>query len=336
MQLARRKDMLTKEPRKPAVLIFSIATLAAAIASMATAGPASAVIGSSGSDSGLGTHTCPSGSTWEPDARACLPDSPAGPPPGPPPPISIPPGTPAADRIAAFQFDNVSPVFPEVAKQSVIADLIAIVRSPSTAVNQGSTGSCGPAAIEFELARREPARFVDIVRSIYESGQFSSGGATYTASSELRASPAHFDITPTNWLFMATLRDSGNIAMRITFLTPADSLAYVSTPYEIVGWEMRILGFRNVSAIPNGLQSSTDMANPVLNGGGVAIFLIDAGLVGSDHSVAYPNHYIDVVRWSGNSSAATFTAQTWGGQRFVSVPWGVFSGLTYYQLYAWN
>jgi hypothetical protein len=249
---------------------------------------------------------------------------------------TIPAGTPAADHIAAFENDPGSGVFGEVSEADVISDVIAIVTDPVDHVNQGQTGLCGPAAIEFELVRRDPAHFVDIVHSIFEAGSFRSGTATYTASQDLRDSPVHPSLTPANWLFMATLRDSGNVLLRITAQTDPNSLAWVTLPWEMPGWIQQILGLSNVESVgvptPVGPpdQVVMSLAHAALQAGGAAFLLVDSSLVGNPPVlVNFPDHYVDLTSWDSNSPNPVFTVETWGSQPLISVTWSTFYAKTF-------
>lgn len=247
---------------------------------------------------------------------------------------AIPADTPAADRITAFRDSRVYGVFPHVDKAALISDLVATVKNPVNAVNQGNTGLCGPAAIQVELARRNPARFVDIVRSIYETGQFQSGGTTYAASAELKASPVRAGITSADWLFMATVRDAGNAFMRITAQTEATSLAYASMPWEVATWMRTILGLGTVDTYGQNSYYSMDQIVTATAGklasGGVMFLLVDSSLVGNSPGfVNYPNHYVDLVRWSPAPPNTTFDVVTWGGVRTQTVASADFNAKTF-------
>ena len=42
-----------------------------------------------------------------------------------------------------------------------------------------------------------------------------------------------------------------------------------------------------------------------------------------------PNHYVNLLAWSGSRSKVTFTAATWGGTTEVTTSWNRFNGLTW-------
>ncbi|MEA2588992.1 MAG: hypothetical protein QOH66_1919 [Actinomycetota bacterium] len=259
----------------------------------------------------------------------------------PPPSVStwtlgpvVPSGSPAAAPITAFENDQTSGVFPQVGKVGLLDDLIRVVNDPLHTVDQSQTGLCGPAAIEVELARRNPAGFVNAVRSIFESGQFQAGSATYSASSDLRASGAHASVSPANWLFMATIRDAGNASMRITDQTAADSVAWITMPGEEEGWMQQILGYSTVAhqgkSLGRTMGTAMNQAASVLTSGGTVILLIDASMLQPPQSGnPIPNHYIDVRSWSPSSPTDTFSAASWGSIYNLTVAWQTFDSDTF-------
>ena len=246
----------------------------------------------------------------------------------------IPSGTPAAAQLTAFENDNMFGVFSAVDKASVVSDLISIVSDPEGTVYQGQTGMCGPAAIEVELARRNPAALVNDVRSIYETGQFAAGSAVYAASQVLESSGVNSTVSPANWLFMATLTDSENLVMRISDQVPANSVAWITLPGQEVSWIQNILGFSNVTTYTGNLFTTigtyVNQAANSLASGGVVFLLIDSSMVGNPPwLVPYPNHYVDLTNWSPNSPNDTFTVVTWGAAETFTVPWQEFNADTF-------
>jgi hypothetical protein len=65
-----------------------------------------------------------------------------------------------------FEKSSAPGVWPNIDKTQLIDDIRAILANPLR-VNQGRAPLCGPAAIVYELVRREPSRFVRICRSLY-------------------------------------------------------------------------------------------------------------------------------------------------------------------------
>lgn len=248
--------------------------------------------------------------------------------------VPLPANASAAAR--AFQRDWSGSAFPYINRAAVLADALRIVADPVHGVYQGQTGGCGPATAEFELARRNPDRFVQILQSLVDNGSFSSNNVTYSASSDLRNSGAAPSASPANWLFLATLRDAGNVFMRITGSTPGDSPAWISMPGEVDNWMANIVGLPNTTAtalvwpFTTG-QGVMPVAANLLAGGKVVVLLVDSSILGNPPGmINTPNHYIDLTSFSSTATTVSFTAESWGSTYTVSnMSWDRFNALTF-------
>lgn len=241
----------------------------------------------------------------------------------------------AAAALATFQNDWVGNAFPNVSKAEVLSSVIDEINDPPS-VNQQHTGLCGPAAIENELARRDPARFVSTVESIFDSGQFTTpDGTRYAASSTLTASGVFSDVRPADWIFMATLRDAGNLLMRISSSVSSNSLAWATTPAEEDNWLVHVVGLGHPTA--TAILRPFTTAQKVMPGAvrllprGVVILLIDSSLIGNGPGgISYPNHYIDLRSFSSSGSKVTFSYDTWGSEvESKTTTWSQFNKLTW-------
>ena len=122
--------------------------------------------------------------------------------------VYVPPAMPAANLLQAFEASNAVPAYPNIPRASVVADLVNIINDPDTYVNQGDTGGCGLATIEYELAKRSPGALVQIMESLYYTGAFTDSGTHYAAGSDTRSSPVRPKVSAANWLFIASVRDA--------------------------------------------------------------------------------------------------------------------------------
>lgn len=249
--------------------------------------------------------------------------------------VDLPAGTPALGQLAAFRADWQGSAFPNVNKAAVLADAAHIINNPLASIAQGQTGACGPATAEVQLVSRDPGRFVDSVRSIADYGSFTTpDGTTYSAHTELRNSAPNPTVTPANWLFLATLKDSGN-AVRITGSTGADDAAWISSPADVDNWLAHVVGLPMTTAtaiVRPFTYGETVMpgANSVLQGGGAVVLLVDSSLVGNDPGlISEPNHYVNLLSWSSTASTVTFRVATWGQVKTITTAWSNFDGLTW-------
>jgi hypothetical protein len=77
-------------------------------------------------------------------------------------------------------------------------------------ISQGSSGTCGPATLVFNMLRAEPVNYVTLATSL-----FNFGGATLRKwqlrpDKELRDSACPSDIAEADWIVLASIRDSEN------------------------------------------------------------------------------------------------------------------------------
>ncbi|SOD74572.1 hypothetical protein SAMN05892883_3758 [Jatrophihabitans sp. GAS493] len=258
--------------------------------------------------------------------------------------VDIPTWLPAQPQLLAFRSDWATSAFPNVGKAATLADVVRILSNPSGSINQAATGACGPATAEFELVRRDQPRFVDTLHSIANGGAFTTpDGTTYTASSELRSSPPNTTpdgngnvITAANWLFLATIKDSGNLTARITSATSGDDAAWISSPADVDNWLSHIAGMHTTTAtaiLRPFTYGSAIMpgAEALRKAGGAVVLLIDASLLGpTPGGLSYPNHYVDLQSFSSTSSTVTFTVATWGFvTKPITVSWDTFDSRTW-------
>src|SRR5437867_4957169 len=74
--------------------------------------------------------------------------------------------------------------WPHIDKTALIADMRDRVQNPEH-VNQQKSPLCGPCAAIFELLRREPGRYVSLVRQLFEKGAFRGRTRLIQASGDL-------------------------------------------------------------------------------------------------------------------------------------------------------
>ncbi|MEO0968777.1 MAG: hypothetical protein AAFX80_10655, partial [Cyanobacteria bacterium J06639_18] len=115
-------------------------------------------------------------------------------------------------------------------------------------VNQGKQIFCGPAAILFELVRTQPLRYLEICRSIYETGGFEGKSVRFKASEKLRHSECRLRMNPADWMILATLRESENRFLPVEADAPEimRNLAGLTKSWQMKGWVKEVLGYSYV------------------------------------------------------------------------------------------
>ncbi len=239
----------------------------------------------------------------------------------------------AADAaIEDFEKSSAPSVWPYLDKASVIADIRARVHDPFQ-INQGGQPFCGPAAVLFELVRKQPLRYVEICRSLFLIGGF-QGHTSYIASSEelRRNSSGNLHMGQADWMVLATLREMENVLFPVEPNAPdiIRDLAGMTKSWEMKGWVKEILGYANADynhAFLINDVSAMNEATAAIQAGGVAFALITAeGMLGNNPPpIAFPSHWIALL---GNISVqgdpVSFDIYTWSKQMRLTMDTGSF------------
>jgi len=235
------------------------------------------------------------------------------------------------DALTAFESSAVPGVWPYITKADLLSDLRVTVNDPLN-VNQGFTPLCGPAAVVYELVRRDPVFFVQICQQLFETGQFAARtGRIVQPSDTLRNSRVRTGITTVDWMVMATVRDSENLLFHVDADAP-DFVTGISNPWEVKGWTAELLGYHNVSFQPilfYGECEALQRAQTIRDQGGVAFLLINVALLGSPKpAIPIPDHWIDFLGnlqidpevWDRRRIGQIhFDCYTWGGIRHLDI-----------------
>ncbi len=244
--------------------------------------------------------------------------------------------TPAIAALLAFEFSTAPGVWPQLPKATLLSEMIDRVQHPLH-VDQASTPLCGPAAIVFELVSRDPARYVALMRELYETGHFHGATEVVDPSQDTRdsAKPASIDVA--DWIMMATLRDTENAV----FDVEGDSGDYVmglSTPWEMKGWAEEVLQLPDTSFTSTVFYGEFDAlreAQDALDLGGVAFLLVNSSMLPGQVQpwFSVPQHWISfrgglVIDegdpWVWDSGHVKFDCYTWGSMRKVDLGEGPF------------
>lgn len=207
----------------------------------------------------------------------------------------------AQQAIAEFESSVASGVWSHLDKATVIADLRARITDPFQ-INQGGQPFCGPASIVFELVRKQPVRYVQICRSLFEVGSFQSQTRQIAASARLRQSQGRLRMGQADWMLLSTLRDSENLLFPVDPGAPdiMRNLSGMTKSWEMKGWVREILGYRDVqyehTYLFGEFEALTEAAD-VIASGGVAFALITAEglLLDKKPLLPYPSHWVTIL-----------------------------------------
>ena len=209
----------------------------------------------------------------------------------------------AATDLAGFALDqfeaSTAPgLWPQIAKTDLIADIRA-TRADTLQVNQNSSQFCGPTSIVYELVSRQPRRYVDLCRQLYETGGFWSRTYRVDAPEGLRNGPVGQSMSPADWMLIATMRDNENAVFGVS--PDADGalagIQGMTTHWEMEGWTSEILLYDNVDNSTTFVWGEFDAirhADSVYQGGGVAFIMIHADLLEvADSTIPpWPTHWV--------------------------------------------
>src|SRR5579883_2245553 len=152
----------------------------------------------------------------------------------------------AQQALADFENSTAVSAWPYLDKRQVIAEMRSRLSDPFQ-VNQGGQPFCGPASILFEFVRKQPLRYVQICRSLFETGSFQGKTRQIEASPQLRQSQGRLRMSQADWMVLATWRESENLIFPVQPDEPniIRNLAGITKPWEMVGWTREILGYAN-------------------------------------------------------------------------------------------
>jgi len=245
----------------------------------------------------------------------------------------------AEQAIADFEQSNTPGVWLSLDKTQVVADVRSRINDPFQ-VNQGAQPFCGPAAILFELVRKQPLRYVQICRTLFEMGAFQGYTKWITASQRLRESGGRLHMGQADWMVLSTMRESENLIFAVEPDAPImmRNLAGMTKSWEMKGWTREILGYRQTKYTHTyiyGEFRAMEKAKSVIESGGVAFALITAeGLLQNKKPLLpYPSHWISLLGnismqrgnpWQNNSGHVSFDIYTWARQMHLEVDEGPF------------
>lgn len=210
-------------------------------------------------------------------------------------------------------------VFVHIQRADVASGLLARIEHPDGIAQEGSP-LCGPSALTFNLATRDPVGYVHFVIDLYEKGSARIHRLQITPGKDLRNYDPAGQLQPADWIPLASIRDSEN--WLFDFQAVGDDFAGITLPKHMVSWFERI-GFSEVIDDTNVVFTKNqkcieEAARLYRNDYWICLF-VNAQMLDPDkqdlRSVS-PDHWIvltsDVAVTSGNISLTVFS---WGDGR---------------------
>jgi hypothetical protein len=209
-------------------------------------------------------------------------------------------------------------------KTEILAGAIARLSDPIQ-VKQGGMPFCGPAAVAFELIRKHPARYINLCRSLYETGRFEGLKQPIVASHRLRsAAGGNLRMPPVDWMVLATLRDQTALSVPVDPRAPKllREMSGITAPWDITSWLKNLLDYQQVKHHYTPLGGEFQVlraAQEAIERGGIALALIDQGLL--DYKVpcfSYPNHWVSILGNVDTKTKPGFDCYCWGREIAMS------------------
>lgn len=112
-------------------------------------------------------------------------------------------------------------------------------------IDQADLGYCGLVAIMFVSAYRQPRRFVETCRSLYETGGFLTKNTRVESSRALQYSPIGDDMHDLEWLYCASLFETRSDIDEVTASEPEpdENGTYIK---DFRNWFIEVIGFQTV------------------------------------------------------------------------------------------
>ncbi len=210
------------------------------------------------------------------------------------------------EQLTKFARSTQTGVWTHLDKRQIISDIRDRIINPYQ-IQQGEQPFCGPAAVVFELIRRQPDRYIQICQSLYEHGSFEGYSKKFVAAGRLCRSYGNLRMAQADWMILATLRDCANKIVPVHPKAPKliREIGGITKPWEISNWVRELLGYTDSKSHPTPLSGefrAIQAANSTIESGGVAFALINSqGLLGHNSFIAnhfhriYPNHWVTIV-----------------------------------------
>lgn len=221
-------------------------------------------------------------------------------------------------------------VFSRILRARVAEGLLERIYNPA-AINQSVSSLCGPAALLFDFATREPEEYVTYVISLYETGSGRIREIVVSPGSDVREYDPGTNVEASDWIALASLRDSENYFF--DYQDADDEFAGITMPAELEDW-FRKVGYAEVvndtNVIGDEDEANVRRADSYFQKGYRVCFFIGANMLEKSTETtgsSLPDHWVvqtgsvsivPAVVETGVAMAISVHIYTWGeGRRRV-------------------
>jgi len=235
-----------------------------------------------------------------------------------------------------FNYSKNKEKFSKINKyNNLIGEIKARIKKP-TVMYQADQSLCGPVAILVALAMKDPERYVQMAREMYEKGTFHAYGETIKPGSHLYTASVPAGMPHVDWMLAAGMRDYEN---EILDFDEDDKVAGMTGPQAMTHWMKSILGCSNpayISTYTSGEKSALKEAGDAINDGCLAAVMVDHCFLPNAKAskVNHPTHWVLLLNVEATGSIVKFDIFTWGKiihvelgtDAFEDLFWGVVFG----------
>ena len=212
--------------------------------------------------------------------------------------------------------------FPNIPRTKVVGGLrLRLSTDGAKFIAQKGSSLCGPAAVMFCVANRNPEMYAQYVMDLYDKGEAQFGTLTVKPGEACR----NYDpkrIAPVDWIALASLRDSENRYM--DYASVDNDAAAITLPSTIKSW-FQAAGYSQFytstqlfgSMVQNDLEI-TRAGAARKQGNDVCLFINGKMLVSMGSLSAIPDHWIvltNPIRLDTKKREIAIEVFTWGSIR---------------------
>lgn len=232
----------------------------------------------------------------------------------------------AREIVRWFKSRRGKAAFPNANRRAVARGLLARIDKPWL-ISQRNSSLCGPTALIYGMAKREPDRYAMFVIDLFEHGRARLGKRRIRPSAECRNSKPK-KVAAVDWIPLASLRDSMNVFLEVE--GPENWLheaASITTGSALAEW-FTSAGYSDVKDEASTLAMFTqdkenlDKANHFVQQKYHVCLLLDPDVLGNKDTV-YQRHWVvldEKMAFSqeGLNTMVEFRIFSWGNKKTYS------------------
>lgn len=245
------------------------------------------------------------------------------------------PVTKALFALENWRTNKVPGKFKTINKDKMLQEIGTRIQLPWK-MDQSKQSLCGPITILMALALKDPERYVQMAKTMYETGKYTSRGKTVQPGAHLYTAPVPADTPHVDWMLAASMRDSENA---IFDYDDGDKFAGITSPGEMSGWMQTILGCDKAdwnSTYAWGEKKELGVAWDAVRAGNVAAIFVDHSYLPGQPAakINVPSHWVLLFDVKSLGSTIEFRVLSWGKvltftgneDRFEDLFWGAVVG----------